>query len=123
MCQQKQAHYYNGRARDLAPLQEGYAVHETIHIEWEDMGKATVAKRLDKQLYLVGTEDASYRQNRVDLWKTQEMSQPDTSSIKRRKVNSGNGCQKPQPLCQPASMSPSKQPEILFHTSDNCTTK
>ena len=46
--------------------------------------KATVAKRLDKQLYLVGTEDASYRRNRVDLWKTQEMSQPDTSSIKRR---------------------------------------
>ena len=85
--------------------------------------KATVAKRLDKQLYLVGTEDASYRRNRVDLWKTQEMSQPDTSSIKRRKVNSENGCQKPQPLCQPASMSPSKQPEILFHTSDNCTTK
>ena len=124
MCQQKQAHYYNGRARDLAPLQEGYAVHmRKFTLNGKTWDKATVAKRLDKQLYLVGTEDASYRQNRVDLWKTQEMSQPDTSSIKRRKVNSGNGCQKPQPLCQPASMSPSKQPEILFHTSDNCTTK
>ena len=108
MCQQKQAHYYNGRARDLAPLQEGYAVHmRQFTLNGKTWDKATVAKRLDKQLYLVGTEDASYRRNRVDLWKTQEMSQPDTSSIKRRKVNSGNGSQKPQPLCQPASMSPS----------------
>ena len=45
MCQQKQAHYYNGRARDLAPLQEGYAVHETIHIEWEDMGQGNGGKK------------------------------------------------------------------------------
>ena len=67
-----------------------------------------VAKRLDEQSYLVGTEDASYSQNRVDLRKTQEMTQPDTSSIKRREVDSGNGCQKSQPLCQPACMSLSK---------------
>ena len=45
MCQQKQAHYYNGSARDLAPLQEGYAVHETIHIEWEDMGQGNGGKK------------------------------------------------------------------------------
>ena len=79
--------------------------------------KATVAKRLDEGSYPVGTEDASYRRNRVDLRKTQEMSQPDTSSIKRREVDSGNGCQNPQPPFQPVS-----QPEILFYTSDNCTT-
>ena len=69
--------------------------------------KATVAQRLHERSYLVAKEDASYKWNRVDLQKTQEMSQPDTSSIKRCEVSSGNGCQKPQPLCQPASMSPS----------------
>ena len=69
--------------------------------------KAMVAKKLDERSYLVATEDASYTRNRVDLRKTQEMSQPDTSSIRRREVDSGNGCQKPQPLCKPASMSPS----------------
>ena len=39
--QQKQAHYYNREARDLPPLQEGdeHCTHETIHIEWEDMGQ------------------------------------------------------------------------------------
>ena len=47
------------------------------------------------------------KQNRVDLRKTQEMSQPDTGSIKRREVNSENGCQKPWPICQPTSMLPS----------------
>ena len=60
-----------------------------------------VAKRLDEQSYLVATEDASYKQNRVNLQKTQGMNQSDTGSIKRPEVDSGNGCQKPRPICQP----------------------
>ena len=109
MRQQKQTHYYNRRARDLPPLQQGYVVHmRPFTLNGKTWDKAMVAKRLDEQSYLVGTEDASYSQNRVDLRKTQEMTQPDTSSIKRREVDSGNGCQKSQPLCQPACMSLSK---------------
>ena len=53
---------------------------------------------------------------RVDLRKTQERSQPDTSSIKRREVDSGNGSHKPQPLCQPASMS-------LYNNHKSCSTQ
>ena len=48
-------------------------------------------QELDERSYLVMTE---------------ERSQPDTSSIKRREGDSGNGFQKPQPLFQPALMSP-----------------
>ena len=105
---QKQAHYYNRKARDLPPLQEGDVVRmRPFTLNGKTRDKATVAKRLDERSYLVATEDASYRRNRMDLQKTQERSQPDTSSIKRGEVDSGNGCQKHQPLCQPASMSPS----------------
>ena len=77
------------------------------HSHW--MGRHGARQRWQKDWMSdhTATEDASYRWNRVDLWKTQERSQPDTSSIKRREVDSGNGCQKPQPLCQPASLSPS----------------
>ena len=68
-----------------------------------------MAKRLDERSYVVATGDASYRRNRVDLRKTQEMSQPDTGSVKRSEVNSGNDCQELQPTGQPTSMSPSRR--------------
>ena len=56
--------------------------------------RAMVEKRLDERSYLVATEDASYRRNRVDLRKTQEMSQPDTCNMKRCEVNNAeNDCQ------------------------------
>lgn len=71
---------------------------------WE---KVTVAKRLDGRSYLVATEDASYRRNRVDLQKTHEMGQPDTYSIQKRDVNSENDYQ--EPTGQPSPMPPSKK--------------
>ena len=75
-----------------------------------------VAKRLDEQSYLVATKDASYKQNRMDLRKTQEMNQPDTGSVKGREVNSGNSCQKRRPISQPTSMSP-------FNNQKSCSTQ
>ena len=89
-------------------LQDGDVEHmRPFTLNGKTWDKVMVAKRLDEWSYLVATEDASYKQSRVDLRKTKEMSQPDTSSIKRHEIDSGNGSQKPQPLCQPASMSPS----------------
>ena len=106
--QQKQANYYNRKARDLPPLQDEDVEHmRPFTLNGKTWDKAMVAKRLDEWSYLVTTEDAPYKQSRVDPRKTKEMSQPNTSSIKRHKIDSGNGSQKPQPLCQPASMSPS----------------
>ena len=106
--QQKQANSYNRKATDLPPLQDEDVEHmRPFTLNGKTLDKAMVAKRLDEWSYLVATKDASYKQSRVDLRKTKEMSQPDTSSIKRHEIDSGNGSQKPQPLCQPASMSPS----------------
>ena len=76
--------------------------HETINTEWEDMGQGNGGKKTGWTII-----PSCDKQNRVDLRKTQEMSQPDTGSIKRREVNSENGCQKPWPICQPTSMLPS----------------
>ena len=62
--QQKQANYYNRKARDLPPLQKGDVVRMrpfTMNGKTWDM--ATVAKRLDERSHLVATEDVSYRQN------------------------------------------------------------
>ena len=42
------------------------------------------------------------------------MSQPDTCSIKRREVNSGNDCQEPQSICQATSMSPSNNQKSCY---------
>ena len=113
-CQQKQAHYYNRKARDLPPLQEGDIVHmRPLTLNGKTWDRAMVEKRLDERSYLVATEDASYWRNRVDLRKTQELSQPDTCNMKRRKVNyAENDCQELQPICQATSMSLSNNQEF-----------
>ena len=60
--QQKQANYYNRKARDLPPLQEGDVVRtRPFTMNGKTWDKATVAKRLDERSHLVATEDASYR--------------------------------------------------------------
>ena len=92
-----------------------YGTHETIHGEWEDMGQGTMAKT-GKAIIPSHDRRCILQVKRVDLRKTQERSQPDTSSIKRREVDSGNGSHKPQPLCQPASMS-------LYNNHKSCSTQ
>ena len=114
--QQEQVHYYNRKARDLPPLQEGDVVcMRSFTLNKKTWGKATVAKRLDERSYLVTTEDASYRRNRVHLRKTKEMGQPDTCSIKSCEVDTGKGCQAPQPIGQPISTSPTNNQKSCLH--------
>lgn len=66
--QQRQAHYYEKKARDLIPLEEGDVLrmrHFALNGKrWE---KASMSNRLDEHSYQVKTEDATYRRNRVDL--------------------------------------------------------
>ena len=93
-----------------------YGTHETIHGEWEDMGQGNGGKKTGWAIIPSHDRRCILQEKRVDLQKTQERSQLDTSSIKRREVDSGNGSHKPQPLCQPASMS-------LYNNHKSCSTQ
>ena len=102
--QQRQARYYDKKARDLPPLEEGDVVRMRLFAlngkTWE---KASVSKTLDERSYQVETEDATCRRKPVDLRKTQKANQED---IARHEVNPGNDCREPQPARQPSITSP-----------------
>jgi hypothetical protein len=68
MSKERQKVYYDVKAKDLDPLQEGEVVrmkpHQKGQNEWR---KAVVTKRLDERSYDVETENRTYRRNRVEL--------------------------------------------------------
>ena len=72
--QDQQTRYYNRRAKDLPPLEEG----DTIRMKPFQLGKktwkkATVCERLDERSYIVETPDGdTYRRNRCHLKKSHE---------------------------------------------------
>ena len=69
--QERQAKYYNKRARDLSPLvwMRPFTLGKKV---WE---KAMVTKRLDERSYEVETQAGIYQRNRVDL-KEQSLPRP-----------------------------------------------
>ena len=72
--QQRQRNNYNKSAKDLEILEEG----DTIRLkpfrmgkrEWE---KGVVLRRLDERSYKIETPSGTFRRNRIDLRKTQEI--------------------------------------------------
>ena len=59
--QQRQAHYYDRKARDLPPQEEGDVVRmRPFALNGKTWEKASVSKGLDERSYQVETEDATY---------------------------------------------------------------
>jgi transposase InsO family protein len=74
ISQAKQAHYYNKHAKDLDALEEGDIVRmRPFQLSKKTWDKALVKRRLDDRSYEVEYNDTTYRRNRVDLKKTQEV--------------------------------------------------
>ena len=106
--QQRQAHYYDRKARDLPPLEEGDVVRmRPFALNGKTWEKASVSKRLDERSYEVETEDATYRRNRVDLRKIQGANQEE---ITKHQVNPRNDIPEPQTARHP-SLKPPVQPQ------------
>ena len=74
--QERQAKYYNKRAEDLSPLDEGAVVlMRPFRLGKKVWEKATVTNRLDERSYEVETQVGTYRRNRADL-KEQPLPKP-----------------------------------------------
>ena len=79
---EKQAEYFDKKAKDLPILEEGEVVRMKPHVLGQKVWKkAVVAKRLDERSYEVQTESGTmYRRNRVQLKKTKEKPETPRSS-------------------------------------------
>ena len=92
--QQRQAHYYDRKARDLPQLEEEDVVRmRPFALNGKRLGKASVSRRLDERSSQLETEDATYRRNRVDLRKIKGANQEE---ITRHQVNPRNDIPNPQ---------------------------
>ena len=66
--QQKQAEYYNTRAKDLPPLEEGEAVRlKPFRLGKKDWDKGKIVKRLDERSYIIETPKGIVRRNRQHI--------------------------------------------------------
>jgi len=98
--QQRQAHYYNKKARDLPPLEEGDVARlRPFALNGKTWEKASVSERLYERSYQVETEDVTYRRYRVDLRKIQGANQEEIAS---HDVNPTNDCLEPQAARHPS---------------------
>lgn len=109
-------HYYNRKARDLPPLEEGDVVRmRPFALNGKTWEKGSVSKRLDERSYQVETEDATYRRNRVDVRKIQGINQEE---IMRHEVNPRNDCPEPQ-----TARHPSLKPHVQLQESHHRTSR
>lgn len=136
--QERQAHYYNRKARDLQTLKEGDVVQmRPSLLNRKTWDKAVVTKRLDERSCVIETDEGTHRRNRVDLRKTKEPTltkqqtlkstipdvSGDTSTSKTTKPSKNKITDKRQktpqkPDNQPGNSTPSKTNEANnSHTS------
>ena len=98
--QQRQAHYYNKKARDLPPLEEGDVTRlRPFALNGKTWEKASVPERLDERSYQIETEDVTYRTNRVDLRKIPGENQEEIAS---HDVNPTSDCLEPEAARHPS---------------------
>ena len=113
--QEVQASYFNKRARDLAPLDEGDSVKMQPYIKGDRRWKrATVRRRLDERSYEVETSEGLYRRNRRHLRKSAEAP---VTTTEQPTVRSSSLDGNSEPVVEPAQSTVSAQvaPALTTH--------